>query len=205
MPTYALISGGQFVGTRHLTEAQIAGSAIGYRAEKPYLLPYEESQPNTFDEATEVLEGPSVSIEADRCLLTYTKRAKTGADLDAMKADLDARIEAEFRRRSTAPLPYLGHEWHAADDAVTNILGVLKSYDELERMGQPVPPTRTWTPRGQHTGVEVTRDQLAVLGITMAQRKDALFTVKKAKQAAVWESSSASFLASYDPAAGWDG
>lgn len=199
---YARIQAGAIVEIVDLPGGAPAGSVVGAHASKPYLLPIEDTRPS-LDAVAEVEEGPVVTILADKVTRVWTVRAKTSGELDALRATARRRVEAEFQARWQAPIDYIGHTWHGDQAAADDISGVLAIYREMERMGQPPPPTRSWTPYGALTGETVTRDQLAGLGIAIGVRKDALFRRKKLHQAAIAALTDAHEIADYDASAGW--
>lgn len=169
---------------------------------KPRLLPVIEERPE-YDQASEALDGPAVVVGATNVIHRWKKRAKTQSEIDAIIASVDAKIEREFERRWTAPIAHTvnGTEymWHADRDAVTNIMGVMLS---AQAVGRGLDTTRTWTPIGSHVGVPLTIADVIALGLAIAQRKDVLFALKKAKQAQLKTLPPAD-LAAYDVTAGW--
>ena len=72
----------------------------------------------------------------------------------------------------------ISYEWHADDDALQNIMGIVL----LINSGVPVPDPRPWTPKGAWTPVGITHAELIGLGAAIAARKDSLFIAKKTKQ-----------------------
>ena len=76
----------------------------------------------------------------------------------------------------------LSYEWHADNDALQNIMGIVL----LINSGVPVPDPRPWISlKGSSTSVSITHAELIGLGAAIAARKYALFVVKKAKQAEI--------------------
>lgn len=169
---------------------------------KPRLLPVIEDRPE-YDPSSEALDGPDTVISATQVIKRWTKRAKTQDEIDAMIASVDARIEREFERRWTAPIAHtvngVEYTWHADRDAVTNIMGVMLS---AQAAGIGLDAARTWTPVGFDVGVQVTFADVIALGLAIAQRKDALFAIKKAKQAQLKTMSPAE-IAACDVTGGW--
>lgn len=170
---------------------------------KPRLLPVVEERP-AYNQDSEVLDGPDIVISATQVTKRWTKRAKTQAEIDAMIDVIDTKIEREFERRWTAPIAHtiagVEHMWHADRDAVTNIMGVTLS---AQAAGIGLDAVRTWTPVGSDVGVQVTIADVIALGLAIAQRKDALFATKKAKQAQL-KTMSPGEIAAYDVTVGWE-
>ena len=193
---YALIRDGVVIDT---ADRIPEGSLQEPRGAKPYWLPRVDVMPDEHDDDTEVLDE-SIEIAGGQVTRTYTARARTADEWASLRAPVLARLEAEFRRRWQSPIDYLGATWHADQEAVNNISGVVL----LIAAGVPVPNPRPWTPRGSFTPVEVTHAELVGLGAAIASRKDALFAAKKAKQAEVAGLTSVAALAAYDVAVGWE-
>lgn len=195
---YALIRDGAIAEVR-IYAAEPEGAVIGAHPTKPYLLPIEDTRPEV-DPVTEVEEGPAITILEDKVTRVWTVRAKNSDELAAMRQAAVARIAAEFRRRWTAPITYLDEEWDADEEAVMNVQGVVTAYLLGDTEGFP----RPWTPRGTLTPVLLSWNDLKGLGIAMKQRKDALFFVKKQKQAAVAALTDAQAIHDYDVTTGWE-
>lgn len=199
MTEYALVKDGAVIEYRvtapNVDQTQLASN-------KPRLLPVIEERP-AYDQDSEVLDGPDTIISATQVTKRWTKRAKTQAEIDTMIASVDARIEREFEHRWTAPIAHtingVDYMWHADRDAVTNIMGVMLS---AQAAGIGMETARTWTPVGSDVGVQVTIADVIALGLAIAQRKDALFATKKAKQAQLKTRSPAE-IAAYDVTVGW--
>lgn len=123
--------------------------------------------------------------------------------LEELIAAKDAAIEAEFHARATAQIAHtvggVSYEFHADAEAIGNISGVVL----LITAGVSVPDPRPWTPVGSFSPIDITHAELVGLGAAIAARKDALFVIKKAKQAAVAAMTDAGDVAAYDAAAGW--
>jgi hypothetical protein len=113
------------------------------------------------------------------------------------------KIEREFERRWTAPIAHtindIEYMWHADRDAVINIMGVMLS---AQAAGISIDTVRTWTPVGSNIGVQVTIADIIALGLAIAQRKDALFATKKARQEQLKTMTPAD-IAAYDVTVGW--
>lgn len=118
-------------------------------------------------------------------------------------AGQQAAIEAEFQRRVSAPIAFpvdgTEYEWHADDEAIQNIMGVVL----LIAAGVPVDNPRPWTPRGSLTPVDITHAELVGLGATIAARKDVLFAAKKTKQSTVAAMTDPAEVAAFDVTADW--
>jgi hypothetical protein len=196
---YARILAGEIVEIIDLPGGAPAGSVVGEHPTKPYLLPVEDTRPEV-NAIGEVEEGPEVTILADKVTRVWTVRAKNSGELDALRAAARRRVEREFQARAKAPVAYLDATWHADDEAVQNIMGVVL----LIATGAPVPNPRPWTPQGSLTPVDLTHAQIIGLGATIAARKDALFVIKKQKQAAIAALTDAHEIAGYDASSGWD-
>jgi hypothetical protein len=68
---------------------------------KPRWLPVETAN-ETFDEVSEVREGPDVIVEAARVVHSYTVREKNEDEIAAMRADKIDAIKAEAQARISA-------------------------------------------------------------------------------------------------------
>lgn len=199
MIEYALVKDGAVIEYRgdapNVDQTQLAPN-------KPRMLPVIEDRPE-YDQASEALDGPETVIGATQVIKRWTKRVKTQSEIDAMIASVDARIEREFERRWTEPIAHtingVEYTWHADRDAVTNIMGVMLS---AQATGAGLDTARTWTPVGSDVGVQVTIADVIALGMAIAQRKDALFATKKAKQAQL-KTRSPSEIVAYDVTVGW--
>lgn len=170
------------------------------------LLVVRESE--AFDPITQVQVGPAYEFEEDRVVERFTSRAKNSDEIEAMKAAKDAAIEAEFTRLYCAPITYsVGgqeYQFHADPAARENITGVLQMYREGALIGLTLPDPRTWTPLGMNDPIQISRAELAGLGITIGARKDGLHTLKKAKQKALWAMTEPADIDAVDPLTGWD-
>jgi hypothetical protein len=174
---------------------------------KPRILPV-EIVTDEFDPISQVQEGPTYEVEETRVVKRFTSRAKNEGEIEAMKAAKDAAIEAEFVRLYCAPINHTvgGQEYtfHADAQARENITGVLQMYYEADRMGSPLPDPRTWTPFGSSDPISITRAELAVLGMMIGARKDALYTIKKARQKELAAMTDPAEIDVVDPQTGWD-
>lgn len=199
MTEYALVKDGAILEYRNYAP-NVDQSTLP--PNKPRMLPVIEDRP-AYDQASEAVDGPDIIISATQVIKRWTKRAKTQGEIDATIAMVDAKIEREFERRWTAPIAHtindVEYMWHADRDAVTNIMGVMLSAQATES-GQET--ARTWTPVGSNIGVQVTIADIIALGLAIAQRKDALFATKKARQEGLKTMTPAE-LAAYDVADGW--
>lgn len=199
MTEYALVKDGAILEYRDYAP-NVDQSALP--PNKPRMLPVIEDRP-AYDQASEALDGPDVVIGAAQVTKRWTKRAKTQAEIDAMIAMVDAKIEREFERRWTAPIAHtindVEYMWHADRDAVTNITGVMLS---AQAVGIGLNTARTWTPVGSNVGVQVTIADVIALGLAIAQRKDTLFAIKKARQEELKTMAPAEIVA-YDVTVGW--
>lgn len=199
--TWALVKDGVPVGRR---ETPPEGDQSALAPGKPRYVPIVEDRPD-YDPVSEALDGPVVTVEADRVLHTWTRRAKSAAERAEMVAAKHAEIEEQFERRWTTPIAMevggVQRLWHADRDAITNVMGVI-----LAAQAQALPGTtrRQWTPHGSHTPVDVTMAEVTALGVAMAQRKDALHAIKKAKQAALAAMTDLAEIAAVDSASGWE-
>lgn len=196
---YAKILAGELVEILDIPGGAPDGSVVGEHPTKPYLLPLEDTRPEV-DTVAEVEEGPTVTILADKVTRVWTARPKSSDELDAMRAAAKNRVEREFQARAKATIAYLDETWHADDEAVQNIMGVVL----MIAAGVPVPNPRPWTPVGSLTPVDLSHAGIVGLGAAIAARKDALFVVKKQKQAAIAGLTDAHEIADYDASTGWD-
>lgn len=174
---------------------------------KPRQLPVETLSEN-FDPVSQILEGPTYEIESTRVIERYKARAKNEGEIVEMIAAKDAEIDAEFMKRYCAPILHevggVEYEFHADGPARENIQGVLDMYNEGDRMGQLRPDPRPWTPKGAPAFIMITRDELALLGIAIGARKDALYVIKKGKQLALAALTDPAEINAVDPLNGWD-
>lgn len=174
---------------------------------KPRILPVERVE-ESFDPVSEVREGPSYEIEATRVVERYTSRAKNSNEVAAMIEAKDAAIEAEFARLYCLPIAHtvsgVEHQFHADAQARENITGVLQMYYEASQLGISLPDPRPWTPLGEGGPVQISRAELALLGMAIGQRKDALYVIKKTKQALLAAMTDPALIDAVDPLTGWD-
>lgn len=195
---YAKVHAGAVVEIVDIPGGAPKGSVVGEHATKPYLLPLEDTRPEV-DTVAQVEEGPTVTILGDKVTRAWMVRAKNNTELAVLRAVADRRVDREFQARAKAPIAYLDENWHADDEALQNIMGVVL----MIAAGVPVPNPRPWTPVGSLVPVDLTHAQLVGLGAVIAARKDALFVIKKAKQGAIAALTDAHEIADYDAAAGW--
>lgn len=174
---------------------------------KPRWLLIVEKGDVEYDTISEIRETPVASIEEDQVTWTYTKRSKDNQEVAAMSDQRIEEIEATFQHLVKQPIGFtVGGEdyyFHADDEAIQNITGCLQAYSEAERMGIDLPDPRTWTPYGSLTPISITRNELAILGLTIAGRVDALFTIKKSKQSEVHAMTDCHEINDYDPTIDW--
>jgi hypothetical protein len=78
------------------------------------------------------------------------------------------------------------------------------AYREAGDLGLSLPDPRPWTPMNADAPISISRAELAGLGIAIATRKDALFTVKKMKQAALAMLTDPAAINTVNPLAGWE-
>lgn len=196
MTIWLLVKDGVILGQRN--EAPV-GDQSTLPAHKPRYLPRVDIRPD-FDPVLEVLEGPEVTFPGDSVVYTWTARAKNADEIVELIKQKRAEIADEFDRRWTAPIelavagvPYL---WDADNESITNIMGVVLS---AQVIGVPANQARTWTPSGSDTPVELTIGDVAALGVAIARRKDALFAIKKSRQAAVANMTEPHQITTYPP------
>jgi hypothetical protein len=196
MTMHALVRDGAVIERRSFTPA---GDQTTLPAHKARWLPVEVVSPE-LDPVSEMLEGPVVTIEATRVVETYSARPKNGDEIAAMIAAKDAEVEAEFDARHSAPIAFevggVSYDWHADAKAVENIMGL-----GILAVGGIAQNPRDWTPVNAST--PVANVNVLILGATIAARRDALFVIKKAKQAAVAAMTDPAEIAAFDPAADW--
>lgn len=182
MTIWYLVKDGAVIGQRN--EAPV-GDQLALPPHKARYLPRVEVKPD-FDSISEVLEGPEVTFPGDSVVYTWTVRPKNADEIAELINQKRAEIAGEFERRWTAPIEVavsgVSYLWDADTDSITNIMGVILS---AQVMGVPESQTRTWTPSVSDTPVELTIGDVAALGVAIAQRKDALFAIKKMRQAQV--------------------
>jgi len=201
---HALVKNGEIVEFRNyapnVDQSELAEG-------KPRMLPVETIR-DEYDPVSQVHEGPSYTVEADRVIERFTSRAKNQNEVAAMIAAKDAEIEAEFTRLYCAPIAYsvggVEYTFHADTNARENITGVLQMYREAALVGLTLPDPRQWTPMGSADPIEISRAELAGLGITIGARKDALHTIKKARQKALAAMTDPAEIGAVDPITGWD-
>jgi hypothetical protein len=122
--------------------------------------------------------------------------------LEQAKVQKSLAIEAEFQRRTREPITFMGHQWHADDQAVQNIMGVVL----MIVAGVAVPDPRPWTPKdAPFSPVQMTHAELVGLGTAIAMRKDALFTAKRQKQQEILALGTVAAVIGYDIVSGWAG
>lgn len=205
MSRHALVLNGEMIADPRDFEPNVDQSELAEG--KPRWLPVDVEE-DAFDPVTQVREGPTYEVEAARVVEHYTSRAKNEDEIAAMKADKDAAIEAEFHRLYNLPIAYTvgGTEYtfHADDQARENITGVLMAYREAADLGLTLPDPRPWTLMNVDAPVSISRAELAGLGIAIAARKDALFTVKKVKQAALATLTDPAAINAVNPLSGWE-
>lgn len=204
MTRWARVKNGEVLGFVY-EEPNVDQSTLA--AGKPRILPVEtESDP--FDPISQVREGPTYEVEEARVVERFTSRPKNENEIAAMIAEKDAQIEAEFYRLYNLPIMHevsgQEYEFHADGAARETIQGVLDMYNEGDRMCDPRPDPRPWTPKGEPAFVMITRNELALLGIAIGERKDALYVVKKTKQAALAAMTDPADIDAVDPLTGWE-
>jgi hypothetical protein len=176
MTEYALIKAGAIAEFRQIVDG--SNIVVGVHATKPYLLPVVVVDP-AFNAVTQVREGPVHTIEATRVLRTFTVRAKTQAEVDAMKvAKVDA-VRFEGNRRMNL-LVLMSKQIQA----LTVLVRLLYLHTD----------TSTW-PAGQQTIVTALMARLLEVQ-SLRQREDD-------KVAEVQALTTPVQIAAYDVAAGW--
>ena len=197
MSRYALVKNGEILEWRdyapNVDQAALAPN-------KPRMLPVIETP---YDPITHVDDG----FDVQATQVVRLVRVKNADEIESMRERKSNEIESEFASRWQLPITHSvsgqSYEWHADQEAVDNITGVLLAYGEAERIGLTLPDPRNWTPKDSLAPVSITRAELIGLGLAIAARKDALFVTKKQKQYAVTQLSDPAAIDSYD-AAGWD-
>lgn len=195
-----IVKDGVVIGRRDVAPI---GDQAALAPSKPRILPRVEVRPD-YDPVSEALDGPVVEIGSVEVTYTWTKRAKNAGEIATMAREKDEQIEAEFERRWAAPIEHavngIAYRWHADRDAVTNIMGVMLS---AQARGLSTSTVRTWTPCESNTPVEVTIADVIAIGLAIVQRKDALFAIKKVRQAAL-AAMSAAEIDAIDASVGWE-
>ncbi len=197
----ALVFNGEVV--RYVDSDQAPGDITSPHPTKPHVLPVVREDPD-FDPIAQTKGEKQVTVGADRVVWSWPVADKDEAEIEEMRADKRLHIDAEFERRWQAPITYSvggqSYQWHADANAVGNISGVVL----MIAAGVPVPNPRPWTPKGSLQPVDITHAELVGLGAAIAVRKDALFAIKKAKQAAVSALTDPQEIDAYDVGAGWE-
>lgn len=187
------------------------GEVLEYRSEapegnqshlapgKPRWLPVEVTDVEA-DPVSQVRAGPVVTVLATKVKHVFSSRAKNADEIAAMIAEKDEALEAEFTRLTNEPISFAGHLWHADAGARENIMGIVL----LIATGAPVPDPRPFTPHDQDEPVNLTHAQFVGLGAAIAARKDALFVIKKLRQAALAAMAAPLAIDAVDPTDGWD-
>lgn len=98
--------------------------------------------------------------------------------LDDYKNEKIKELNDLFYNKWTSPISYLNHIWHADEEAIQNIHGIVA----LILAGINIPNPRPWTPKDSLFSVNLTHQELIGLGAIIAQRKDLLYIVKKSKE-----------------------
>lgn len=203
MSKWARVLDGEIIGFVH--EAPNVDQSL-LAPGKPRILPM-EVEADAFDPVSQVQEGPTYEVESARVVERYTSRAKNGDEIAAMIAAKDAAIEVEFVRLHNLPIVHevggVEYTFHADAPARENITGVLQMYYEADRLGSPLPDPRPWTPMGVVLPVQITRAELAMLGMAIGLRKDALYIIKKTKQAVLAAMTDPVEIDAVDPLTGW--
>lgn len=197
----ALIFKGEVV--RYVDSEPSPGDLTKPHPSKPHVVPVVEEAAD-FDPVGQTKGPKQVVVDDDRVVWSWPVFDKTEAEIEEMRAGTREAIEAEFERRWQLPIGFTvgghPHEWHADANAVGNISGVVL----MIAAGVSVPNPRPWTPKGSLQPVDITHAELVGLGATIALRKDALFAIKKAKQAAVAAMTDPHEIDAYDATTGWD-
>lgn len=196
---YALIKNLEILEILDFPEGVPSGSVIGIHKTKPFLLPVEDTIPE-FDKELEDIDGPIVSILKDKVTRTWKKKDK---DLQSLLNFKLLVLEKEFQFQIKF-IKYMNYEWDSDDKAIQNIMGVLLSYNELEKLNINIPNKRYWTPANSIDPVLITREQLTSLYLEIINRKDKLFAIKKQKQSELKNISNFKELSNYDVLKGWN-
>lgn len=175
MSLYALVKNGEIIEYRNF-EPNVDQSLLA--AGKPRWLPVVD---NEYDPIAQ-MRGEMV-VEETRIL--RPARDKTVDEVAEMRAAKDEAIDAEFQRLFRLPINFTvggqAYDFHADEDALQNIMGVVI----LINSGVPVPNPRKWTPKDVLIPIDITHAEIVGLGAAIAARKDALFIKKKQKQYAL--------------------
>ena len=162
------------------------------------------------DPVTEVRDGnpPAFVVEETQVLRVYPTRPKNEDEIADMVAEKDAAIEREFVDRYCAPIAFtvggVEYLFHADEQGRENIQGVLQAYREAADLMMDLPDPRPWTPKDTAAPIMMARAEIAMLGIMIAARKDTLYGIKKAKQAAVAALTDPADIHAYDVTDGWE-
>lgn len=197
----ALIFNGDVV--RYVESDPSPGDLTSPHPTKPHVVPVIQEEPD-FDPISQTKGARQATVEDDRVVWSWPVSDKTESEIEDMRARKQRAVDAEFERRWQEPITYSvggqSYEWHADVNAVGNISGAVL----MITAGVPVPNPRPWTPKGALQPVDVTHTELVGLGAAIAQRKDVLYGVKKAKQAHVAALTVPAEIAAYDVTAGWE-
>lgn len=199
---YARVSPEGELLDRSTREEADTPSPAAVAANKAKYLPVEHEDAPSYNPDTEVLVGPTETVEADRVVVGYTVRPKTTDEVDALRAIRRQAVSAAFATRTFAPIDYhvggVVKSWDADAEARGRIAAV------LQLMGAGAMATeRAWTASGELAPTEVTQADLLGIAVAIASREDALFVTKKTKEAVLQALASAAEIAAFDPAAGW--
>lgn len=174
---------------------------------KPRMLPIEVVQ-DVYDPVSQILEGPTYQIEEKKVVERFTGRPKNSNEISQMIQKKSEEIADEFTRLYCSPITYSvggqSYVFHADIEARENITGVLQMYREAELLGLTLPDQRSWTPYEASDPITISRAQLAGLGISIGARKDALYTIKKTRQKALFALTNPVEIDAIDPLTGWD-
>lgn len=204
MTKYALIQNNEILEFRNYAP-NVNQSELPNHKPKMLVVEIEEED---FNPVSQIKEGPTYEIESFRVIEKYTSRDKNLEEIRAMIDRKNDEIENEFFRLYNLPILHevsgVEYTFHADAQARENITGVLQMYYEADRLGPPLPDPRPWTPMGEGGPVQITRAELALLGMAIGIRKDALYTIKKTKQASLAIMTDPADIDAVDPLTGWE-
>lgn len=174
MAKYALVNpANEIIEFRDYAEPPIA---VTESATKPRLLPV-ILQDVTFDTITEVREGPTFTVSATQVTEAYTKRTKTPAEIEAMRAAKISIINFEADRHLILTM-------QQQIRSLTRLLNLLFRHTDV-----------TGWPQAQQDAVTTHLARLDTI--------DAVRAIEDIKVAEVNALTTPQQIAAYDAAAGW--
>lgn len=182
------------------TPPEIPGSLA---SGKPRLLPVETTM-EPVDPYTDILVGPTETIEPTRILRAYTSRPKETYEIEAMVEGKVSRLEVEYRRRNELPFEAdvdgVVRVWHGDKEGMGNIEGINIL---IARNPALVPNPRPWKPYEDDL-VMVSHDGFAEIGAAFGTRKDVNFVILQTLKGMVRALTNPTEIAAFDVLNGWE-